>query len=166
MRTPLSRTKKLAALASTTAAAAAIAVAATAAPAFAWTDTPYTANLSGTMTIDAGTAVTCSGSTLSGDLSADGSFTVDNAAISGCPAGVTPENLPWSGSLSGGTATISGFSVSALGCTYGGSITGTYSGGDSLPATVTFTDQTVNAQSGFCLVQSVSLSATYVFSAA
>jgi hypothetical protein len=164
MRTPLSRIKKIAAIASTSAAATAIAVAATAAPALAWTAGPYTANLSGNMTIDAGTAVTCSGSTLSGDLAADGSLTVDSASISGCPVGVTPQNLPWSGSLSGGNASITGFSVQALGCTYGGTINGTYSGGDTLPATVTFSNQTVNATGGFCLVQSVTLTATYVFS--
>ncbi|KAB2381365.1 hypothetical protein [Actinomadura montaniterrae] len=160
----MSRIKKIAAIASTSAAATAIAVAATAAPALAWTAGPYTANLSGNMTIDAGTAVTCSGSTLSGALAADGSLTVTSASISGCPASVTPKNLPWSGSLGGGNASISGFSVEALGCTYGGTINGTYSGGDTLPATVTFSNQKVSATGGFCLVQSVTLTATYVFS--
>jgi hypothetical protein len=165
MRTPLSRIKKIAAIASTSAAATAIAVAATAAPALAWTAGPFTADLSGTMTINAGVPASCTGSTLGGTIATDGTLSVTSASISGCGVDVTPQNLPWSGSLSGGTATLSGFSVSAIGCTYGGSITGSYSGGDTLPATVTFSNQTVQKTAGsFICPSSATLTATYVFS--
>ncbi|MDL4819685.1 hypothetical protein [Actinomadura opuntiae] len=159
----MSRIKKLAAIASTSAAATAVAVAATAAPALAWTAGPFTAKLSGTMTINAGIPASCTGSTLGGTITTAGALSVTSASITGCGVTVTPQNLPWSGSLSGGNATLSGFSVSAVGCTYGGTIHGTYSG-STFPVTVSFTNQTVPKTSGFLCPSSATLTAKYVFS--
>ena len=165
MRTPLSRTRKLAALASATAAAA-LAVAATATPALAWTAGDFTAELNGTMVIDAGIPASCTDSTLSGTVDADGNLTITDASVDGCGVTVTPQNLPWSGKLDDatGTASISGFSMSAIGCTFGGNITGGFTGSD-LPVSATFTDQTVS-KTGFCFINSAKITATYDFAAA
>ncbi|WP_165958844.1 hypothetical protein [Actinomadura sp. KC345] len=160
----MSRTKKLAALASTTAAAA-LTVAVTATPALAWTPGDFTATLNGNMVIDAGIAAECTDSTLSGTIDADGNLTITSASVSGCGVTVTPEGLPWSGSLSGGVASFNGFSMSAVGCTFGGDITGSFTGTD-LPVTATFTEQTVNRTSGFLCPGSATVTATYDFAAA
>lgn len=165
MRTTLSRTtKKLAAIASTTAAAA-LTVAVTATPAMAWTAGDFTATLNGTMVIDAGIAAECTGSTLSGTIDANGNLTITSASVSGCGVTVTPNNLPWSGSLNNGVASLNGFSMSAIGCTYGGNLTGSFSGTD-LPVTATFADQTVNKTSGWLCPGSATVTATYDFAAA
>ncbi|TDD92152.1 hypothetical protein E1293_01160 [Actinomadura darangshiensis] len=160
----MSRTTKTAAIASAFAATA-LTFAVTATPAMAWTAGDFTATLNGTMTIDAGIPATCTGSTLSGTIAEDGTLSVTSASVSGCGVDVTPENLPWSGSLAGGVATLSGFSMSAIGCTFGGSITGAYTGTD-LPITATFTEQTVNKTSGVLCPSSATLTATYDFAAA
>lgn len=160
----MSRTGKLASLASV-AAAAAITVAATATPALAWTAGDFTATLDGTMVIDAGIPAECTGSTLSGSIDADGNLTITDASVSGCGVTVTPQNLPWSGSLDGGVATLSGFSMSAVGCTFGGTLTGSFTGTD-LPVTAQFVEQTVNRTSGFLCPGSATVTATYDFNPA
>lgn len=164
MRTPLSRTTKTAALASAFAAAA-LTVAVTATPAMAWTAGDFTATLNGTMTIDAGIPASCTSSTLSGTIAADGALSITSASVGGCGVDVTPQNLPWSGSLNNGVATISGFSMSAIGCTYAGSITGSFTGTD-LPVTATFTEQTVNKTSGIFCPGSATVTAAYDFAQA
>ncbi|MEO3781942.1 hypothetical protein ABGB12_01320 [Actinocorallia sp. B10E7] len=155
----MSRTAKLAAIA----AASAAAVAMTAAPAAAWPNADVSGVLSGNMVIDAGVEATCTGSTLNGTIDSNGALTITSASVSGCGVTVTASNLPWSGSFSGSTATINGFRMSAIGCTYGGTLTGSLSG-STLPATVTFSDVTVNKISGFFCPGSATVSATYVFS--
>ncbi|TDC82666.1 hypothetical protein [Actinomadura sp. 7K507] len=160
----MSRTKKLAALASTTAAAA-LTVAVTATPAMAWTAGDFTATLNGNMIIDAGIAAECTDSTLGGTIDANGNLTITSASVDGCGVGVTPEGLPWSGSLSNGVATFTGFSMSAIGCTFGGNLTGSFTGTD-LPVSATFTEQTVNKTSGFFCPSSATVTATYDFAAA
>ncbi|XRQ04366.1 hypothetical protein ACN3XK_48510 [Actinomadura welshii] len=160
----MSRTKKLAALASTTAAAA-LAVAATATPAMAWTAGDFTATLNGNMVIDAGIAAECTDSTLSGTIDADGNLTITSASVSGCGVTVTPQGLPWSGSLDNGVASLNGFSMSAIGCTYGGDITGGFTGTD-LPVSATFTEQTVSKTGGWLCPGSATVTATYDFAAA
>ncbi|MEU5878760.1 hypothetical protein [Spirillospora sp. NPDC047279] len=159
----MSRKTKLAAT-SVAALAAAATVAVPATPAMAWTAGPVTANLSGTMTINAGVAATCTSSTLGGTIATNGALSITSASVGGCGVTVTPQALPWSGSLSGGVATLSGFRMSAIGCSYGGSLTGSYSGADNLPVTVTFTNQTVNKVSGLFCPSSATITATYVFS--
>ncbi|MFG2090089.1 MULTISPECIES: hypothetical protein [unclassified Spirillospora] len=154
-------TKKLAAVASTTAAAA-LAIAATATPAMAWTAGDFTATLNGTMVIDAGIAAECTGSTLSGTIDSAGNLTITSASVSGCGVTVTPQGLPWSGSLDNGVASINGFAMSAIGCTYGGNLSGGFTGTD-LPVTVEFADQTVNKTSGWLCPGSATVSATYDF---
>ncbi|HLV72548.1 hypothetical protein FHX41_4513 [Actinomadura hallensis] len=160
----MSRTKKLAALAST-AAAAALTVAVTATPAMAWTPGEFTATLNGKMIIDAGIPAECTGSTLSGTIDADGNLTITAASVSGCGVTVTPNNLPWSGSLDGGVASLNGFSMSAIGCTYGGNLTGSFTGTD-LPVSATFANQTVNKTDGWLCPGSATVTATYDFAAA
>lgn len=160
----MSRTSKLAALASASAAAA-LAVAVTATPALAWTAGPFTATLNGTMVIDAGIPASCTGSTLSGTIDADGDLTVTSASVEGCGVTVTPQNLPWSGKLDNGTASFTGFSMSAIGCTFGGDISGSFTGTD-LPVSATFTEQTVAKTSGFFCPGSATITATYDFAAA
>lgn len=164
MRTPLSRTTKFAALA-TTSAAAALALAVTATPAMAWTAGPFTATLNGTMTIDAGIPASCTSSTLTGTIAADGSLTIAKATVGGCGVDVQAQNLPWSGSLNNGVASINGFSVSAIGCTYGGNLTGSFTGSD-LPVTATFANQTVNKTSGVICPSTATVTAKYDFAAA
>lgn len=160
----MSRTKKLAALASTTAAAA-LTVAVTATPAMAWTAGDFTATLNGTMIIDAGIPAECTGSELSGTIDADGNLTITDASVSGCGVTVEAEGLPWSGSLDNGVASLSGFSMSAIGCTYGGDITGSFTGTD-LPVTATFTEQTVSKSSGWFCPGSATITAAYDFNPA
>ncbi|MEU8798680.1 hypothetical protein [Spirillospora sp. NPDC048819] len=157
-------TKKLAAIASTTAAAA-LAVAVTATPALAWTAGNFTATLNGNMVIDAGIAAECTDSTLTGTIDAAGNLTITDASVSGCGVTVTPEGLPWSGSLNNGVASINGFSMSAIGCTYGGNISGSFTGTD-LPVTATFTEQTVAKTSGWLCPGSATVTATYDFNPA
>jgi hypothetical protein len=164
MRTPLSRTTKTAALGSAFAAAA-LTVAVTATPALAWTAGDFTATLNGTMTIDAGIPASCTGSTLSGTIAEDGTLSVTSATVEGCGVDVTPQDLPWSGSLNDGVATISGFSVSAIGCTYAGSISGSFTGSD-LPVSATFPPQTVDKTSGLLCPSSATITATYDFAQA
>jgi hypothetical protein len=164
MRTPLSRISKPAAIASASAAAA-LAVALTATPALAWTAGPFTADLDGTMVIDAGIPASCTSSTLSGTVDAAGNLTITSASVGGCGVTVTPKNLPWSGKLDNGTASIDGFSMSAIGCTYGGDITGSFTGTD-LPVSATFTEQTVAKTSGWLCPGSATVTATYDFTAA
>ncbi|OLT11993.1 hypothetical protein BJF79_04155 [Actinomadura sp. CNU-125] len=67
-------------------------------------------------------------------------------------------------SLSNGVATFSGFSMSAIGCTFGGNLTGSYSGGETFPVTATFTEQTVQKTSGFLCPSSATVTASYTFS--
>ncbi|MEV5827656.1 hypothetical protein AB0L25_19005 [Spirillospora sp. NPDC052242] len=158
----MSRISKKAAFLSTTAAAA-LTVAMTATPALAWPAGNFTATLDGDMIIDAGIAATCTDSTLSGTVAADGTLTVTSASVSGCGVTVTPVGLPWSGSLSGGTASFSGFQMSAIGCTFGGDIAGTYSGGETFPVTAAFTEQTVDRTSGWLCPSSATITASYTF---
>ncbi|MFB4311582.1 hypothetical protein [Actinomadura sp. GTD37] len=160
----MSRIKKPAAIASITAAAA-VAVAMTATPALAWTAGPFTATLNGNMTINAGVSATCTSSTLSGTIASDGTLTITAASVGGCGVTVTPQNLPWSGKLAGGTATLSGFAMSAIGCTYGGNLSGSFTGSD-LPVTATFANQTVNKTSGLLCPGSATVTAKYDFAAA
>ncbi|MGI5328550.1 hypothetical protein [Actinomadura nitritigenes] len=157
----MSHPTKLAAVASALAAAT-LTVTAAATPALASAPTAFTATLDGTVVINAGIPATCTGSTLSGTIEADGTLTVTSATVDGCGVPVTPENLPWSGSLSNGVATFNGFTMSAIGCTYRGDLTGTYTG-TGLPGTATFTDQPVARTSGFLCPSSVTVSATYDF---
>ncbi|NKZ04712.1 hypothetical protein [Actinomadura latina] len=159
----MSRTKKPAAIASITAAAA-VAVAMTATPALAWTAGGFTATLNGTMTIDAGVSASCTSSTLSGTIASDGTLSVTSASVGGCGVTVTPKNLPWSGKLDNGVATINGFAMSAIGCTYGGNLSGSFSGTD-LPVSATFANQTVQKQSGWLCPGSATVTATYDFAA-
>ncbi|MFI0448478.1 hypothetical protein [Actinomadura sp. 6N118] len=158
----MSRTKKLAAVSAATIAAA-LAVAVQTAPAQAEAAGPISATLSGNMTINAGINWTCTSSTMGGTIADDGTLSITSATVGGCGVTVAPANLPWSGSLSGGVATLSGFQVTAVGCTYGGSLTGSYVDGP-LPVTATFTNQSVPKVSGIFCPGSVSLTASYVFS--
>lgn len=158
----MSRTLKLA----TTAAAAVATVAVTATPALAWTGGSFTGTLAEPMTIKAGSiSANCTGSDLAGTITSAGATSITSATFTGCGATVTAQNLPWSGSLSGGTATISSFKVNAnvsgVSCTYGGSLTGTYTGSAS-PVTVTFSNVTVPKTSGsFLCPSSGTVSAKY-----
>ncbi|MGP4027012.1 hypothetical protein [Actinomadura sp. 3N407] len=160
----MSRTTKLATIAST-AAAAALAIGVTATPAMAWTAGDFTATLNGNMTIDAGIAAECTDSTLTGTIDANGNLTITDASVSGCGVTVTPQGLPWDGSLNNGVASINGFSMSAIGCTYGGDISGSFTGTD-LPVTATFTEQTVGKTSGWFCPGSATVTAAYDFNPA
>ncbi|GAA3231984.1 hypothetical protein [Actinocorallia longicatena] len=152
------RIVKLAAIA----AASTAAVAVTASPALAWTNGPYHATTSALVVKVSGSPVaTCTGSVLSGTMTTAGTFTVTAASATGCGVTVTPTGFPWSGSFSGGNATISNFKMSALGCTYAGSLSGPATGAMP-PATVTFTDRPVSGTGLFCF-SNVTVSATYVF---
>lgn len=156
----MSRMTKLAA---TVAASTAI-VALTATPAMAWTDGTFSAAANAnSLVVKTGgsTVATCSGSTLSGSMTSTGAFSVTSATATGCGVTVTPTGFPWSGSFTGGTTTINGFKMSAVGCTYSGNLSGPYTGAEP-PATVTFTDQPVTG-SGFFCASNVTVSATYVF---
>lgn len=154
----MSRIAKLAAVG----ASAAAVVAMTAAPAAAWTNGSYTANLSGNMTIKStsgSTLANCTGSTLKGNITTAGAYNVATATATGCGVTVTPKNLSgWNGTISGSTATLNGFQMSAAGCTYGGNLAGTSTGTNAV-----FVDQVVNSISGFCLISSVKVTATYNF---
>ncbi len=163
MRTPLSRTTKLATIASASAAAA-LALAVTATPALAWTAGNFTATLNGTMTIDAGVSASCTSSTLKGTIASDGTLSITSATVDGCGVTVTPKALPWSGKLDNGVATINGFAMDAIGCTYGGNLTGGFTGTD-LPVTATFANQTVNRTSGLFCPASATITAKYDFAA-
>lgn len=176
----MSRIAKLAAVG----ASAAAAVAMTAAPAAAWTGGSVSATLSAPLTVSvAGSNVaSCTTSTLGGSIAAGGALTLSSAAISGCTGSgtvtVTPQNLPWGGSLTngGGTATFTGFRVKAnatlLGlpvtCIYAGNISGTNTAGPA-PVTVKFTNASVSkvsSGSSFACPGSAQVSATYTFTGA
>ncbi|RAY12637.1 hypothetical protein DPM19_23875 [Actinomadura craniellae] len=156
----MSRATKLA----VTAVIAAAAVAVPASPAMAWTAGPVSAALSGPMIIDAGIPASCTSATYGGSITAAGDLTITSATAE-CGVAITPSQLPWSGSLTGGVATISGYRVSGMGCTYGGSLVGSYvSEDESFPVTVTFTEQTVSRVSGhFLCPSSATITASYVF---
>ncbi|MFG2007191.1 hypothetical protein ACGFNU_49380 [Spirillospora sp. NPDC048911] len=160
----MSRTKKLAAVSAATVAAA-CAVAVSTAPAHAEAVVPISATLSGNMTINAGLNFTCTSSTLTGTLDdVSGALSITTASVGGCGVTVTASNFPWTGSLAGGNVTISGFRISAAGCVYGGSLSGTYPVGP-LPVTVSFKDAPVSKISGSFLCPSTAkLTANYVFS--
>lgn len=150
----MSRSAKLAAIVATSAAAVAL----TAAPAAAWTTAPFTATSSNLVVkVGTSTVATCS-STLGGNMNASGAFTVTSATATGCGVGVTPTGLPWTGSATGGVATITAFKMTALGCTYTGNLTGT----EAEPV-VTFTNQPVTGSGSFLCFNNVSVSATYTF---
>ncbi|GGU91084.1 hypothetical protein GCM10010182_02330 [Actinomadura cremea] len=159
----MSRISKKAAFFATTAAAA-LTVTMTATPALAWPAGNFTATLDGTMVIDAGIPASCTDSTLSGTIAADGTLSVTSASVSGCGVTVTPVGLPWSGSLSGGVASFDGFQMSAIGCTFGGDISGSYSGGETFPVTASFTEQTVDRTAGWLCPSSATITASYTFS--
>jgi hypothetical protein len=154
----MSRSAKLAAIA----AASVAGVAMTASPALAWTNGTFTATTSSLVVKVSGSPVaTCTGSVLKGPINTAGVFTVTSATATGCGVTVTPTGFPWSGSFSGGNATISGFKMTAVGCTYSGSLSGPATGA-APPATVTFTDRPVSGTGLFCF-SNVTVSATYVF---
>ncbi|OLT23189.1 hypothetical protein BJF79_01875 [Actinomadura sp. CNU-125] len=152
---------KITAIAATFAAAA-FTVTATATPALAWTPGPFTATLNGDVVIDAGIPATCTDSTLSGTVDSDGDLTITAAGVDGCGVQVTPTGLPWTGSIADGTAVFTGFTMSAIGCTYRGDLTGTYNATD-IPGTASFTDQPATRTSGFLCPSSVTISAAYDF---
>ncbi|MEO5878246.1 MAG: hypothetical protein ABIS86_20335 [Streptosporangiaceae bacterium] len=154
----MSRSTKLAAIT----AASAGAVLLMASPALAWTNGTFTANTSALVVKVSGTTVaTCTGSVLKGTIATTGVFKVTSATATGCGVSVTPTGLPWNGKFVGGTATITAFKMTALGCTYTGNLTGSVTGAQP-PATVTFTNQAVSG-SGFFCASNVTVSGTYVF---
>ncbi|GAA4139433.1 hypothetical protein [Actinomadura keratinilytica] len=158
----MSRVTKLAAITAVSAAAVAL----TATPAWAdnWTNGPFTATAnSSSLVVKVGgtTVATCSGSTLTGNMTDTGAFSVTGATATGCGVTVTPTGFPWSGSFTSGTTQINGFKMSALGCTYTGNLSGSYTE-PAPPAIVTFTDQPVTGSGLFC-VSNVTVSVTYVF---
>ncbi|WP_141577858.1 hypothetical protein [Actinomadura sp. WMMA1423] len=156
----MSRTTKFAAIA-TAAAAATATVALSASPALAVTPGTFTANLNGTMTINAGVTATCTSSTLKGSVASNGtSASYTSATAGGCGVTVTPSGLPWSGSFSGGVAKINSFKMSAIGCTYSGNLTGSYTG-TNFPLTVSFVNQTVTKTSGLLCPSSATVTAKY-----
>ena len=114
----MSRTAKLGAIA---AAAATVASVAASAPAAAYSVGPFSASLQSSTTLNVSiggsTVATCTASTLSGSITAATATTatlqITSASISGCGVGVTPANLPWTGTISGGVLTITGFRVNA-----------------------------------------------------
>jgi hypothetical protein len=153
----MSRTTKLAAVA----AASAAAVAMTASPALAWTNGTFTANSTSLVVkVSGSTVATCTGSVLKGTITAAGAIKVTSATATGCGVTVTPTGLPWSGSITSTTAAINGFKMTALGCTYGGNLSGT-SPGSTSPSTITFTNQAVSGTGGLCF-SNVTVSAKYV----
>ncbi|MDX6739373.1 Gfo/Idh/MocA family oxidoreductase [Actinocorallia sp. A-T 12471] len=131
-------------------AASAAAVALTAAPAQA----AQLATGTVVVKVSGSTVATCS-STLSGDRTGS-SITVTSATATGCGVPVSPASLPWSGNIAA-PATMS-FAMSALGCTYSGTLTGgTVSG-----TVVTWTNQSVSGTGWFCS-GGVTVDATYNF---
>ncbi|NDU77503.1 hypothetical protein GWI34_33515 [Actinomadura sp. DSM 109109] len=158
----MSRTTKIAAIASTAIAAATGTVALTASPALAVNTGPFTATLNGTMVIDAGIQASCTSSVLKGTVLTGGvNASYTSASAGGCGVTVTPGNLPWSGTFSGTTVTINSFSMSAIGCTYGGNLTGTMSS-PNFPFTATFTNQVVPKTGGsFICPSSAKITAKY-----
>lgn len=132
--------------------AAALVAAAVATPAHALTTQVYNADLGGppytsysgsvtgtligNLVILGGGTTTCTSSTLGGTVSSSGPLTLSSASVSGCSgtaSSITPQNLPWSGSvtwanspLRDGTISISGFTMRAtvfgVNCTYGGNV--------------------------------------------
>jgi len=161
----LSRTTKFAAVAASAAAAATAVVGLTASPALAVTPGAFTATLQGNMVINAGISATCTSSVLKGTVAADGATaSYTSATAGGCGVTVTPSGLPWNGSISGGVAKINGFKMSAIGCTYSGNLTGSYTPSTAnFPLTVTFSNQTVNKTSGFLCPSSATVTATYLY---
>ncbi|MDX6744926.1 hypothetical protein [Actinocorallia sp. A-T 12471] len=132
--------------------AAALAAAALSSPAHAattvvdWSSgTAYSgaaqASLLSPLTVSAGIAgtTTCTSVVLSGTVASAGALSMTGASIGGCSgiaSGITPQNLPWAGSVTyggaapaTGTISLSGFSIRAtvlgVNCTYG--IAGTMS---------------------------------------
>ncbi|MGI5203664.1 hypothetical protein ACQEU6_19070 [Spirillospora sp. CA-108201] len=149
----MSRTTKIAAIAAA-AVAATGAVALTASPALAVNTGSFTATLNGTMVIDAGVPASCTSSTLAGTVLTGGvNASYTSASAGGCGVTVTPGGLPWSGTFSGTTVKINNFSMSAIGCTYGGTLTGSMSA-TNFPFTATFTNQVVPKTSGSILCPS------------
>ncbi|ROO84250.1 hypothetical protein EDD29_1770 [Actinocorallia herbida] len=143
------KTKPAALAAATTAAVALTASSAQA-------STPFSASGgTGNMVIHLpGTAnITCT-STLSGTM-ATGSFSVTAATATGCNVTVTPQNLPWSGGINGNTITMY-FAMKTLGCTYYGTLTGSWP-----PAA--FVSQHVNGSGGILCVSGTTVDATYAF---
>jgi hypothetical protein len=156
----MSRRAKLAALA--VAASTGAVVLTAAAPAMAWTNGTFSASSSSLVVkVSGSTVATCTGSTLSGTINTSGAFSVTSATATGCGVTVTPTGFPWSGSISGSSASLSGFKMTALGCTYSGNLSGTATG-SAPPSTVTFTDQPVSGSGFFCF-SNVTVSASYVF---
>jgi hypothetical protein len=154
----MSRTAKLAAVV----AASAAAVAVTASPALAWTNGTFTATSSALVVkVSGSTVATCTGSVLKGTINTAGVFKVTSATATGCGVTVTPTGLPWNGSITGGTGTITAFKMTALGCTYTGNLSGTATGA-APPSTVVFANQPVSGSGGLCF-NNVTVSATYVF---
>ncbi|GAA4341812.1 hypothetical protein BJY14_002301 [Actinomadura luteofluorescens] len=158
----MSRTTKIAAVASAAVAATATAtVALTASPALAVNTGSFTATLNGTMVIDAGVPASCTSSVLKGTVLSGGvNASYTSASAGGCGVTVTPGALPWSGTFSGTTVKINNFSMSAIGCTYGGTLTGTASA-TNFPFTATFTNQVVPKTSGLLCPSSAKITAKY-----
>ncbi|MFA1544804.1 hypothetical protein [Actinomadura chokoriensis] len=162
----MSRTTKFAAAAASAAAAATAVVGLSAAPALAGvTPGAFTATLQGNMVINAGVTANCTSSVLKGSVAADGTTTkYTSATAGGCGVTVTPSGLPWSGSINAGVVKINGFKMSAIGCTYGGNLTGSYTPTTAnFPLTVTFTNQTVTKTSGLLCPSSATVTATYKY---
>ncbi|GGQ08095.1 hypothetical protein BKA00_007469 [Actinomadura coerulea] len=158
----MSRTTKIAAIAAAAVAATGT-VALTASPAMAVNTGSFTATLNGTMVIDAGIPASCTSSVLKGTVLSGGvNATYTSATAGGCGVTVTPGALPWTGSsFSGTTVKINNFQMSAIGCVYGGTLTGTASA-TNFPFTATFTNQVVPKLSGsFICPSSAKITAKY-----
>ncbi|GAA0968230.1 hypothetical protein GCM10009550_73230 [Actinocorallia libanotica] len=123
--------------------------------------------------------VTCPFSSLNGTITASGGLNLTTATFNACtfsgppPVTVTAYYLPWSGSLSGGSATLNVPRLALLIdvgkpvlCIYYGSLAGTYTGTAS-PLTVSFSG-TLNktATSPFLCSSTVTFSSRYVFAGA
>lgn len=161
----MSRIIKLAAV------AAAAAAAITASSSVASASTPFTATLASGTTLDVsigGSVVaSCTTATLSGSFSTANDFQVTSANINGCGVSVTPQNLPWTGTIdNSGNITITGFRVSALVCTYGSAsntLTGTGGGGLPFSTTLSGSIDRVSGVSWLCPTPA-GVTASYNFS--
>lgn len=128
-----------------------------ASPASAWVGGSFTGANSGPVTFQSSPlSVGCSASSLSGSVTPAGALSVGSTfngcfTLYGSPATVTASALPWSGTLSGGSISITGYTVTistgSLFCGYKATLSGFYFGTAS-PVTAVFSNKTLTQSSG------------------
>lgn len=133
-----------------------------AAPASAWAGGAVAATASGAVSVG---PITCTGSTLTGNITPAGAVTITAGAFTGCSPGTVILHPPSTGSLVSGASSLGlrlTINLGGISCTYAGVVTGTHSPPPP-PITVTYAGTLTKTAGSFLCPATLAFSATYLY---